>query len=77
MSISDINAIKNDLAKWVLSMKNEDLIHLLSGIKNSNEVESDWWDNLSENEKSEIKVGLEDVKKGNTISSDDFWKKLE
>lgn len=36
----------------------------------------DWWQKLANGEQEAILVGLKDSKKGNLISSVDFWNKL-
>ena len=42
----------------------------------SEDSQKDWWDNLSVNDKINIEQGLREVKKGQVISSKEFWKKF-
>ena len=37
----------------------------------------DWINQLSDNEQKKIQKGMDDIKKGNVISSAQFWKELK
>jgi hypothetical protein len=46
------------------------------GIKNFN-FDKCSWDNLSEFQKQQIGAGLDDIKNGRVISSEEFWNQLK
>ena len=37
----------------------------------------DWINQLSDNEQKKLQKGMDDIKKGNVISSAQFWKELK
>ncbi|WP_158288415.1 hypothetical protein [Mucilaginibacter psychrotolerans] len=41
------------------------------------ESEKDWWDDLTDAQKENINVGLEEAEIGNLISSEEFWRRLK
>lgn len=78
MSTAEFNLLREELSKWVGSLNDSNLLHLLNSIKLSRgSSNGDWWDSLSEQEKNNIKLGLKDLEEGNTISSENFWKELD
>ena len=42
-----------------------------------NELENDWWDEISEAEKLSIERGLEDIKNGKTKPISKLWDELD
>jgi len=46
-------------------------------VEEEREISKDWWDELSESKKAQINAGLEDVKNGRVMSSDEFWTRLK
>jgi len=77
MSTAEFNLIREELVQWIRSLNDSKLLNLLNSIKLSTAKSSkDWWDELTEDQKQNIQLGLEDFNSGNTISSKDFWKQL-
>lgn len=68
--------MKLDLIAWINRLSDENLIELLNGLKKS-KSKIDWWDDLTENQQRIVNEGIEDIKKGNSISSKQFWSELE
>ncbi len=60
----DIQAEKIQLIEWLASLNEPSLIKKLIALK---EKETDWWDKISEEEKSEIKEGLAQADRGQVI----------
>ena len=57
----DIQAEKLQLISWLSSLNNPDIIKQLVAIK---EKQPDWWDEISEAERSDIKEGLDQADRG-------------
>jgi len=76
MSTVEVKKIKNDLIEWINELSDVNLLSFLEGMRQS-KTKGDWLDNLSARQIREIKKGLEDIEKGNVISSADFWKRLK
>lgn len=76
MSTAELNKMKLDLIAWINKLSDENLIEFLDGLKRS-KSNSDWWDSLSESQKKMVQDGLDDIEKGDIISSDQFWKELK
>ena len=76
MSTAEFNLIREELIQWIQSLNDSRLLNLLNSIKLSNsKSHNDWWDELTEGQKENIRLGLKDVN-GETLSSEDFWKEL-
>lgn len=65
---------KPDLVKMILGIENPKLINRLKKYLEKETV--DFWDELSEPEKKEIKRGISQLNEGNRIAFDDFLKKV-
>lgn len=61
----DLNMEKEklEIIKWVTNLKDESAIEKLSKLR-KNPKKSDWWKEVSEEEKTAIDKGLEDIKAG-------------
>ena len=78
MSAAEFNSLREELAKWVGSLNDSNLLNLLNSIKLSRSITNgDWWDGLNDKERENIRLGLKDLEEGNTLSSDEFWKVLD
>jgi hypothetical protein len=75
MSTAELNKIKLDLIAWINKLSDENMIEFLDGLKRS-KSKSDWWDGLSESQKKMLEKGIDDIEKGDVISSEQFWKEL-
>ena len=70
----DITTTKLELVKMILGIENPKLINRLKKYLENETV--DFWDELSESEKEEIKLGISQLNEGNKIAFDDFLKKV-
>ncbi|MGB6151568.1 MAG: hypothetical protein WBG48_06210 [Pricia sp.] len=77
MSTTELKNMRKELVDWINTLEDGTLLNLLSSVKLSNEnVSSDWWAELSEEDKENIDLGLKDYEEGKILSSKQFWKAL-
>lgn len=77
MSTAEFNLIREELIKWIQSLNDSKLLNLLNSIKlSTSKSRKDWWDELTEDQKENIRLGLKDLKEGQMLSSEDFWNGL-
>ena len=76
MQRSELNKKKLDLINWINQLSDKNTIELLDNLKSATSKD-DWWDELSDNEQKKLQNGMNDIKKGNVISSAQFWKELK
>lgn len=76
MSTTDLNKKKLDLIAWISQLSDKNTIEFLDNLKRATSKD-DWWDELSDNEQIKLQNGMNDIKKGNVISSAQFWKELK
>jgi hypothetical protein len=67
-------AVKLELIQWLASLEDKQILQSLFFYKKINK-DTDWWDNLTEEQMASIKKGMEDVKQGRTKRSAEVWKK--
>ncbi len=60
---SSIEKEKLEIIKWVTTLKDETSIERLKFLKDSR-TKGDWWDQISDEEKSAVDKGLDDIKAG-------------
>ncbi len=60
----DIQAEKIQLIEWLASLNKPSVIKKLVSLK---EKETDWWDEITAEEKSEIKEGLTQADRGQVV----------
>jgi thiamine pyrophosphate-dependent acetolactate synthase large subunit-like protein len=65
---------KLNLINWITSLQETDLIEKLEALQKE---ESDWWDDLSEEEKAEIEQGLAEADRGEVIPHEEVMKKYK
>jgi hypothetical protein len=74
----DISAEKLDIIQRICEIQDDDLIDLIKNIidipQSSN---SDWWDQITQEEKESINRGLDDLQKGRVHSHELIRKKYE
>lgn len=63
-------AIKLELIEWLSKLEDEETINNLKIVKDSNESKVDWWNDLTEEQKSGIERGLRDIDEGRVIPHD-------
>jgi hypothetical protein len=66
---------KIELIQWLTTIESTETIEKLVEIKNLDKL--DWAEDVSEAEKASILKGLDDVKKGKTMSHEDLKKRYE
>lgn len=76
MSTAELNQKKLELIAWINRLTDEHIIEFLDGLKSSKSGD-DWWDELSISQKRLLQKGLDDIDKGNVVSSSEFWNKLK
>lgn len=69
----DIQSEKLSLIEWIANQKDKNIIKELLAVKKS--AQEDWWDEISNDEKQQIQIGLEQVEKGQTIPHEEVMKK--
>jgi hypothetical protein len=57
-------ADKLELIEWLKNLDDNDIISYLKIVKNSKESDSDWWDDLTDDQKQAIQRGVDDIDKG-------------
>ncbi len=67
-------SIRLELVNWVSKLKDKKLLNSLASIKDSEES-GDWYDNLTAAQKKSLYRGIDDHKKGRTLTSKEFWNK--
>ena len=75
MSAAEINGIKLSLIGWINQLSDSQLITFLDGIRASR-AKSDWWEELSDQQKKQVLAGIDDADNGKLSSSKEFWNKL-
>jgi hypothetical protein len=76
MSAAELNQKKLELIAWINRLTDAHIIEFLEGLKSSKSSD-DWWDELSISQKELLQKGLDDIDKGNVVSSSEFWNKLK
>ncbi|TKG91977.1 hypothetical protein EYV94_20410 [Puteibacter caeruleilacunae] len=72
----NIQADKLELMKLILETNNPNIITAIKTLL-KRDLDRDFWNNLSEVEKEDISLGLEDLEKGNVVDFDEFMKRFE
>jgi hypothetical protein len=68
--------LKHELISWLTQLKDKKLLKSIASIKDS--VESgDWYSELSSKQKKSMERGIRNHKKGNTLTSKEFWQRYE
>lgn len=70
----DIQNLKIELAKIILQTESKELLTKLHKLLTGN-ADTDFYTTLSDREKKEIEIGLQQVKEGETESWDEFLKR--
>ena len=64
-------ADKLELIEWLTKLEDEDTISYLKIVKNSSDKNTDWWDDLTAEQKQSIERGLRDIDAGRVTPHDD------
>ena len=69
----NIKALKHEIIEWVTETEDTSLLKTLKSIKDSKPTAVDWYDELSDKEIASINRGVQDHKKGEVLTSREFW----
>ncbi len=70
----NVEARKISLISWMTHLSDE---NILSKIESLQSTETDWWDLMGDEEKSEIEQGLAEIDRGEIKSHDDVMSKYK
>lgn len=68
-------AIKLELIEWLTKLEDDETLEYLKIVKDSKSSKHDWWDDISEPEKSSIERGLKDIEEGKTVPHEEVKKR--
>jgi len=63
-------ALKLELIEWLTHLDDDDTITYLKIVKDSSETGSDWWQDLTDEQKDGIERGLQDIDAGRVTPHD-------
>ena len=63
-------AVKLELIEWLTKLDDDETIQYLKIVKDSTDKHSDWWNDLTEDQKRGIQRGLDDIDQGKVIPHD-------
>jgi predicted transcriptional regulator len=66
------NTIKLELIEWLSTLSDKNTLSFLKIIKENSEKQTDWWTDLTDEQKEGIERGLEDVKADRVTSHEDI-----
>jgi len=64
-------ALKLEIIEWLTSLSDEATLEYLKIVKDSTSQTSDWWNDLTREQRQRIHNGLSQISKGNTFSHED------
>nr|MBS0037236.1 hypothetical protein [Saprospiraceae bacterium] len=73
----NIKAEKLRLIEWLLNVEDQSVIEKLKWLKENKTDVDDWWDEISDAERTSIDRGLEDLKNGRVTPHEKVKKKYE
>jgi len=68
------NALKLELIQWLAGLEDKNVLQTLFHYKHISE-KSDWWDDLTLEQRKKVEKGLADIKAGRVVSSKEVWSK--
>lgn len=71
----DIQATKLELMQLLLETEREDLLKKVKSL--FQEDQKDWWDQLKNNEKQEVEIGLKQIDENKVKSHDEVMKAFD
>ena len=71
----DIQAEKLNLIRWILNIEEPAVLKNLIALKNN--IETDWWDLIDDEEKAEIEEGLAQADRGEGITYEQAMAKYD
>ena len=73
----DLTTQKLELIEWLIQLKDKSLIDYLNTIKDSISSDTDWWDELTDDQKASIERGMKDIEEGRFHTHESVKKKYE
>jgi len=70
-----LEAIKLELIEWLTKLEDADTIEYLKVVKDS-KSETDWWEDLTPEQKNGIERGLKDIDEGRVTSHEEVKKRF-
>ena len=70
-----LEAIKLELIEWLTQLDDEDTIEYLKVVKDS-KTEGDWWEDLSQEQRTGIERGLKDIDEGRVTPHEEVKKRF-
>ena len=70
----DIQTSKIELAKLILNIENKSVLEKIINVLKTEQ--GDFWNELSKDEKAEIKMGIEQLDSGKRTSVEDFLRRV-
>ena len=70
----NIETRKVSIISWIANINDE---RVLSKIEDIQDSEPDWWDLISNEEKSEIEQGLAEIERGETVTHEEVMSKYK
>lgn len=70
----DLEARKYQFIQKLVKVEDESILEKLELVLRENQ--NDWFDDLSESEKNEIQIGLDQAEKGEVLSHEDVMKRF-
>lgn len=64
-------AIKLELIEWLTNLNDDATLDYLKIVKDSSNIQDDWWNTISDQERSGIYRGLRDVDAGRVVAHED------
>jgi len=66
------DAIKLELIQWLAKLEDDETLDYLKVVKDSNKTRTDWWHDLSVEQRTGIEKGLKDIDSGKIQSHKDI-----
>lgn len=70
----NIETRKVSIINWITRLNDEKILSKIESIQQS---EPDWWDMISDKEKSEIAQGLNEIEKGELLTHDEVMERYK
>ncbi len=67
--------IKLELIEWLTKLQDTNTIEYLKIVKDSRISGNEWWNDLTEGQKTAIERGLEEIKEGKVVAHEEVVKK--
>jgi predicted transcriptional regulator len=59
--------LKNDLIKVIINTEDINFLQKVKDFFKKQQVDTDWWDEISDHEKEMIELGLKDIEEGRVV----------